>query len=200
MRFDAGCDCCRDPAAEYEDWLLRGVRVLTHPLARQALARLRDSACGEADVAAAQGSLVAMLIVEATADFSFDGPGFAPRAEAPALERLIVVDLQGMDAPALNASLGLEAALARDLAGTPLVVHAASLRSGRRIVAALEALKRRGAGVLRLVCPIVFSMGVEAVRRAHPDVLIHTVAIEDDLDDDGAAAPSLRALNPSSAQ
>ena len=199
MRFDTGCACCADPGAAYEDWLLSRVAPLTHPLARQAMARLRDPASSAQDFAQAAAALGAMLIVEATRDISFASRGFEPMADEtfdapPALEKLLIVRLDAAAerllafAPALRsvevAALEAEA----DLADSPVLMLGATLPASRAAMLAADLAKDHGARHLRLACLVASSAGIEALRCAHPDVTIHTVAIEDEVDRDGAVA------------
>ena len=199
MRFDTGCACCADPGADYEDWLLSRVAPLTHPLARQAMARLRDPACSSQAIAQAAAALGAMLIVEATRDFAFASRGFEPALDAafgaaPALEKLLVVRLDAAAermlhvAPALRSVAVAALADETDLADSPVLMLGATLPASRAAMLAADLAKDRGARHLRLACLVASSPGIEALRCAHPDMTIHTAAIEDDVDRDGAVA------------
>jgi uracil phosphoribosyltransferase len=65
------------------------------------------------------------------------------------------------------------------------------LATGGSATAAIEVLKRWGAVRIKLVNLIAAPEGVEAVSRAHPDVEIHTAALDRQLNEKGYIMPGL---------
>ena len=65
------------------------------------------------------------------------------------------------------------------------------LATGGSASAAIDVLKRWGATRIKLVNLIASPEGVEAVAAAHPDVAIHTAALDRSLNDKGYIQPGL---------
>ncbi len=65
------------------------------------------------------------------------------------------------------------------------------LATGGTATAAIEVLKHWGAARIKLVNLIAAPEGVEAVVRAHPDVEIHTAALDRQLNEKGYIMPGL---------
>jgi uracil phosphoribosyltransferase len=65
------------------------------------------------------------------------------------------------------------------------------LATGGSAVAALNAVKVRGAKQPKLMCLVGVPEGVRAVQEAHPDVDIYVAAIDDYLNDHGYIVPGL---------
>jgi uracil phosphoribosyltransferase len=65
------------------------------------------------------------------------------------------------------------------------------LATGGSAVRALQHLKASGARHLELVCLVAAPEGVQAVRKAHPDVRIWTAAVDRELDDNAYIRPGL---------
>src|SRR6476660_4316830 len=65
------------------------------------------------------------------------------------------------------------------------------LATGGSATAAIEVLKRWGATRIKLINLIAAPEGVAAVTAAHPDVPIHTAALDRQLDDRGYILPGL---------
>ncbi len=65
------------------------------------------------------------------------------------------------------------------------------LATGGSAVAALDAVKARGAKNIKLVCLVGVPEGVEAVQKAHPDVDIYLAAMDDHLNEHGYIVPGL---------
>lgn len=55
------------------------------------------------------------------------------------------------------------------------------LATGGSAVAAIDMLKKRGAGNIKFMCLVAAPEGVEAVNQAHPDVPIYTAALDREL-------------------
>lgn len=65
------------------------------------------------------------------------------------------------------------------------------LATGGSAVAAIDALKKRGAKSIKLMCLIAAPEGVKAVETAHPDVDIYIAALDERLNDHGYIVPGL---------
>lgn len=65
------------------------------------------------------------------------------------------------------------------------------LATGGSAVAALDAIKARGAKNIKLVCLVGVPEGVNAVQTAHPDVDIYLAAMDDHLNERGYIVPGL---------
>jgi uracil phosphoribosyltransferase len=65
------------------------------------------------------------------------------------------------------------------------------LATGGSAVSAIDAIKKRGAKNIKLVCLVGVPEGVRAVREAHPDVDIYLAALDDKLNEIGYIVPGL---------
>jgi uracil phosphoribosyltransferase len=65
------------------------------------------------------------------------------------------------------------------------------LATGGSAVAAVSALRARGASRVRFMCLVAAPEGVEAMERAHPDVHVYAASLDRELDDDGFIRPGL---------
>ena len=65
------------------------------------------------------------------------------------------------------------------------------LATGGSAVSAIDAIKKRGAKNIKLVCLVGVPEGVRAVREAHPDVDIYLAALDDRLNEIGYIVPGL---------
>ena len=65
------------------------------------------------------------------------------------------------------------------------------LATGGSAVAALFAVKERGAVSVKLMCLVAAPVGIETVQTAHPDVDIYVAAIDEGLNDHGYIVPGL---------
>ncbi|MGG2973408.1 uracil phosphoribosyltransferase [Geobacillus stearothermophilus] len=65
------------------------------------------------------------------------------------------------------------------------------LATGGSAVAAIDALKKRGAKSIKFMCLIAAPEGVKAVETAHPDVDIYIAALDERLNNHGYIVPGL---------
>ncbi len=65
------------------------------------------------------------------------------------------------------------------------------LATGGSSVAAIQMLKERGVRNIRFMCIIAAPEGVEAMKKAHPDVDLYIGALDDHLNDHGYIVPGL---------
>ncbi|MGG1658662.1 uracil phosphoribosyltransferase [Brevibacillus sp. NRS-1366] len=81
--------------------------------------------------------------------------------------------------------------LPSDVAERELIVIDPMLATGGSAVAAITALKNRGAKNLKLMCLIAAPEGIKMVQDEHPDVDIYVAAIDEYLNDHGYIVPGL---------
>lgn len=81
--------------------------------------------------------------------------------------------------------------LPSDVAERELIVIDPMLATGGSAVAAIAALKKRGARNLKLMCLIAAPKGIKMVQDEHPDVDIYVAAIDEYLNDHGYIVPGL---------
>ena len=74
--------------------------------------------------------------------------------------------------------------------GTCIVIDP-MLATGGSTVAAIDALKDKGADKIVVVCIVTCPEGIELVEREHPDVLIYAAAIDDNLNEKKYIVPGL---------
>lgn len=65
------------------------------------------------------------------------------------------------------------------------------LATGGSAVAAIDALKKRGANNIKFVCLVAAPEGVKVLQEAHPDVDIYTAALDERLNEKGYILPGL---------
>jgi uracil phosphoribosyltransferase len=78
-----------------------------------------------------------------------------------------------------------------DIAGRTVFLLDPMLATGGSAAAAIDRLKRAGAGPITLVCLIAVAEGITLIGSAHPDVKIVTAAIDPVLDSHGYIRPGL---------
>jgi len=81
--------------------------------------------------------------------------------------------------------------LPSDISERQIFVVDPMLATGGSAIMAMDALKKRGAKDLRLVCLVAAPEGVKALQEAHPDVDIYTAALDESLNEDGYIVPGL---------
>lgn len=81
--------------------------------------------------------------------------------------------------------------LPQDIENRELIVLDPMVATGGSAVAAIDFLKERGAKCIRLVCLIAAPEGIDAVRKAHPDIDIYVAAIDEKLNEDAYIVPGL---------
>jgi uracil phosphoribosyltransferase len=81
--------------------------------------------------------------------------------------------------------------LPSDVAERELIVIDPMLATGGSAVAAITALKKRGAKNMKLMCLIAAPEGIKVVQDEHPDVDIYVAAIDEMLNDHGYIVPGL---------
>ncbi|MCK5574497.1 MAG: uracil phosphoribosyltransferase [Sphingomonadales bacterium] len=65
------------------------------------------------------------------------------------------------------------------------------LATGGSAIAAIETFKKSGAKAIRFVCLVASPEGIEALRKAHPDVDVVVGAVDEKLNEDAYIVPGL---------
>ena len=65
------------------------------------------------------------------------------------------------------------------------------LATGGSTVAAIDLLKKEGAGQIVVVCIVTCAEGLSLVEEAHPDVPVYTASIDEKLDENKYIVPGL---------
>ncbi|MER2064596.1 MAG: uracil phosphoribosyltransferase [Alkalibacterium sp.] len=78
-----------------------------------------------------------------------------------------------------------------DLSERELLVVDPMLATGGSAVAAIDALKKRGATNIKFVCLVAAPEGVKVLQDAHPDVDIYTASLDERLNEKGYILPGL---------
>ena len=81
--------------------------------------------------------------------------------------------------------------LPTDIAERQVLVLDPMLATGGSAVAAINFIKKRGAKNIKFVCIIAAPVGIETLRKAHPDVEIFCGALDEKLNENGYIVPGL---------
>ncbi|NBI06051.1 uracil phosphoribosyltransferase [Senegalia massiliensis] len=81
--------------------------------------------------------------------------------------------------------------LPKDVEERTLIVTDPMLATGVSAISALEAIKKRGAKDIKLMCLIAAPEGVKAIQEAHPDVDIYLGEMDEKLNDHAYIVPGL---------
>jgi uracil phosphoribosyltransferase len=81
--------------------------------------------------------------------------------------------------------------LPADIQEREVIVTDPMLATGGSACGAIKLLKDKGAVNIRLMCLIAAPVGIEAVRREHPDVDIYVAHVDEKLNDHGYIVPGL---------
>jgi uracil phosphoribosyltransferase len=74
--------------------------------------------------------------------------------------------------------------------GTCIIIDP-MLATGGSTAAAIDVLKKEGAGQIVVICIVTCEEGLARVERAHPDVPVYTASIDERLDDNKYIVPGL---------
>ncbi len=81
--------------------------------------------------------------------------------------------------------------LPSDIQERQLFVLDPMLATGASAIAAVDALKKRGAHTIKFVAIVAAAEGIEALHEAHPDIDIYVAAEDEVLNDDAYIVPGL---------
>ena len=194
------------------------ITVVDHPLARQALATLRDTETGRAGFRHAMDDLASLLVYEATRSLRTETYDLSTPMTASTGTRLAE---SPMAVPVLRAGLGLLPGVLRlvpdaptgfigvarneetlvpepymnsvpaDLNGRDVLVLDPMLATGGSMTHACNILQDRNPGRLICVCVIAAPEGVAALGHSGLADELVVGAIDDQLDDDAYIVPGL---------
>ncbi len=195
-----------------------GVTVISHPLVRVKLTRMRDERTQPAEFRARLAELAKLLIFEATRDLETRPETIrTPLAEheGASLARPIIV------VPILRAGLGMAEAIMQLLADASVghigmkrdehthrpasyyfnmpghlpdadvIVVDPMMATGHSASAAVAKLKESGARRIRFVCCVSCPEGLAQFHDSHPDVPVFTAAVDAGLNENAYIVPGL---------
>ena len=194
------------------------VHLVEHPLVHDALASLRNKHTSLEHFRRAAARVSVLLAAEALADIATVsttvetplGPANGSRIgpdvvvvpvlraglgmldavlQLVPLARVGHIGLQRDEATA--AASQYYAKLPPDLARSYVLLIDPMLATGGSAVAALDLLRRAGAGTIRVICIVSAPEGIALVERLHPDAIIYTPAIDRGLNEHKFIVPGL---------
>lgn len=192
--------------------------VLTHPLIVALLSRIRAKDTKPAEFRRLLDLVGGQLIVAATSDLNLlEVPIETPMGTTlgvQLVDRIVFVPVLRAGLGFVNAALALypdaevrHLGMYRDeqtlspvhyynkiggqLSADVAIILDPMLATGGSAIATVEVLKQAGVPVIKLVCLIVAPEGIEALQRAHPDVMVYTAAVDEKLNEIGYIIPGL---------
>lgn len=195
------------------------VTQISHPLILHKLALIRDKNTGSKDFRELVGEVAMLMAYEVTRDMQvetveIETPICNTKCKMLAGKKVAIV-------PILRAGLGMVdgmlklipaakvghigmyrdeetlqpveyfCKLPQDIHERDIIVTDPMLATGGSAVDAINALKKRGAKCIRLMCLIGAPEGVRAVQEAHPDVDIYIAQVDERLNEKGYIVPGL---------
>lgn len=195
------------------------VYVVDHPLVAHKLTIMRDKNTSSKDFRELVSEIGMFLAYEATRDLPLEMKEIETpicKAQMPTLagKKLAVV-------PILRAGLGLVEGVLRmvpsarvghigmfrdeqtlqphtyfckmpkDIAEREILIVDPMLATGGSADAAIQEMKKRGCKSIKLVVLVAAPVGIELIRKNHPDVSIYCGAIDDHLNERGYIVPGL---------
>jgi len=197
---------------------LDNVHVVQHPLVQQKLTAARDVRSSSEDFRRLLGEIAMLMAYELTRDHATELQEVQTplaRAEGAVLRSEITL------VPILRAGLGMADGILRlipqarvghlgiyrdetslepvvyynklppGVARTDVILIDPMLATGGSCVAAIAAVKKTGATRIKLLCLVAAPEGIKRMRRAHPDIMIYTAAVDSHLDERGYIIPGL---------
>lgn len=194
------------------------VNIMTHPLISHKLTIMRNKDTSVKDFRECAHEVALLLGYEATKDlklkdYELETP--IQKTTGKLIERQVAL------VPILRAGLGMVDALMdlipaakighiglyrneetlepveyycklpTDIAERQVLVLDPMLATGGSAVAAINFIKKRGAKNIKFVCIIAAPIGIETLRKAHPDVEIFCGALDEKLNENGYIIPGL---------
>lgn len=194
------------------------VNIMTHPLISHKLTIMRNKETSVKDFRECAHEVALLLGYEATKDLKLKDYEIATpicKTTGKQIERQVAL------VPILRAGLGMVDALMdlipaakighiglyrneetlepveyycklpTDIAERQVLVLDPMLATGGSAVAAINFIKKRGAKNIKFVCIIAAPVGIETLRKAHPDVEIFCGALDEKLNENGYIVPGL---------
>lgn len=198
---------------------MENVHVIDHPLIQHKLTILREKKTGTKDFREVVNELARLLAYEVSRempveDVVIETPIVKTTQKRLAGKKVVIV-------PILRAGLGMvdgildlipaakvgHVGMYRDeetmepveyfikmpqnIDNRELLVVDPMLATGGSAIAAIDALKKRGAQTMKFVCLVAAPEGVRALNEAHPEVPIYTAAVDEKLNEDAYIIPGL---------
>lgn len=193
--------------------------VLDHPLIQHKLTIIRNKNCGTREFREVVNEIAELMVYEVCRDMPLEDvkvetPVATAVEKRLAGKKVVVV-------PILRAGLGMvdgvlellpaakvgHIGMYRDeetlqpheyfvkmpdhLDKREMIIVDPMLATGGSAIAAVDALKKRGAKSIRFVCLVAAPEGVKALRDAHPDIDVYAAALDDHLNENGYIVPGL---------
>lgn len=193
--------------------------VLDHPLIQHKLTIIRNKDCGTREFREVVNEIAELMVYEVCRDMPLEDievetPVATAVEKRLAGKKVVVV-------PILRAGLGMvdgvlellpaakvgHIGMYRDeetlqpheyfvkmpdhLDKREMIIVDPMLATGGSAIAAVGALKKRGAKSIRFVCLVAAPEGVKALREAHPDIDVYAAALDDHLNENGYIVPGL---------
>jgi len=195
------------------------VKILDHPLLQHKLTQIRDENASTVKFRQLINEIGGLMTYEVTRDLSLEEieiktPVTETKGYVIEGKKLVVV-------PILRAGLGMvdgilqmipaarvgHIGIVRDeetllpheyyakfpegLAQRDIFIVDPMLATGGSAIAAIDAVKKRGAIRIKLICLVGAPEGVKAVNDAHPDVNVYLVSLDEGLNEKGYIVPGL---------
>jgi len=195
------------------------IREIRHPLIRHKLGLMRRADISTKNFRELAQEVGSILTYEATRDlplenYSIDGWCGPVQVEKISGKKITVVPILragiGMLAGVLSLIPGAKVSavgiarneetlqahtylerLVDDLDQRLAMIIDPMLATGGSMVAAIDMLKKAGCKEIRALVLVAAPEGIQAVEKAHPDVIIYTASIDDHLDENGYIVPGL---------
>lgn len=195
------------------------LHVVDHPLVQHKVSRLRDKDTGSKEFRELVEEIATLMAYEATRELPLEEvevetPIAAAKTKVLAGKKLGIVPILRAGVGMVDGVLSLVPSakvghiglyrdpdtkapveyyckLPVDAEQRLLIVVDPMLATGGSAVDALSQIKKRGCDNIKLMCIIAAPEGIEAVRKAHPDVDLYVAAIDDHLNEHAYIVPGL---------
>ena len=180
------------------------VHEIRHPLIRHKLGLMRRADISTKNFRELAQEVGALLTYEATKDLpleQYEIPGWAGPVTVEKIGMLdgVLSLIPGAKVSAVGVARNEETLesrtylekLAPDIAERRSLIIDPMLATGGSMVATIDLLKKAGSKEIRAMVLVAAPEGIEAVRKAHPDVIIYTASIDEKLDENGYIIPGL---------
>lgn len=195
------------------------LHVLEHPLLQHKLSKIRDKNTGVKEFRELVEEIAMLMVYEVTRDLPLETVEIETPIGI-AQSRVVAGKMLGV-VPILRAGLGMVNGVLQLVPGAKvghiglyrdpetlepveyycklpidsdmrdLIILDPMLATGGSAVDAITLIKKRGCKSIKLVCILAAPEGVEAVRKAHPDVDIYVAAVDKGLNDHAYIVPGL---------
>ncbi|KRM52525.1 uracil phosphoribosyltransferase [Ligilactobacillus araffinosus DSM 20653] len=193
--------------------------VLDHPLIQHKLTIIRNKNCGTREFREVVNEIAELMVYEVCRDMPLEDVKVETPVATAVEKRL--TGKKVVVVPILRAGLGMvdgvlellpaakvgHIGMYRDeetlqpheyfvkmpdhLDKREMIIVDPMLATGGSAIAAVDALKKRGAKSIRFVCLVAAPEGVKALRDAHPDIDVYAAALDDHLNENGYIVPGL---------